>query len=76
MHKAGISGEVVISDNGSTDESVAVAVQKGARVVHAARKGYGNAVIYGMRAAQGKFLIMGDADGSYDFNDIPQFFSA
>lgn len=76
MHKAGISGEVIISDNGSTDQSVAVAIKNGARVVHAARKGYGNAIICGMRAAQGKFLIMGDADGSYDFNDIPKFISA
>ncbi len=76
MHKAGISGEVIISDNGSTDQSVAVAMKNGARVVHAARKGYGNAIICGMGAAQGGFLIMGDADGSYDFNDIPKFISA
>ena len=76
MHKAGISGEVVISDNGSTDQSVAVANDNGARVVLATRKGYGNAIICGMRAAQGKFLVMGDADGSYDFNDIPKFISA
>ena len=76
MHKAGISGEVIISDNGSTDRSVAVAMKNGARVVHATRKGYGNAIICGMRAGQGKFLIMGDGDGSYDFNDIPKFISA
>jgi glycosyltransferase involved in cell wall biosynthesis len=73
MRKAGINGEVVISDNGSTDKSVKVAQENGARVVHAARKGYGNAIISGMRGAKGKFLIMGDADGSYDFNDIPKF---
>jgi glycosyltransferase involved in cell wall biosynthesis len=73
MHKAGINGEVVISDNGSTDRSVEIAQENGARVVHAARKGYGNAIISGMRGAKGKFLIMGDADGSYDFNDIPKF---
>jgi glycosyltransferase involved in cell wall biosynthesis len=76
MLKARISGEVIVSDNGSTDQSVAVAIENGARVVHAARKGYGNAVLCGMRAAQGKFLIMGDADGSYDFNDIPKFISS
>lgn len=76
MQRAGIPGEVVISDNGSTDQSVAIANQNGARVVHAARKGYGNALICGMRAAQGKYLVMGDADGSYDFNDIPKFISA
>ena len=73
MRKAGITGEVIVSDNGSTDQSVEVAASHGARVVHAARKGYGNAIISGMRAARGKFLVMGDADGSYDFNDIPQF---
>ena len=73
MHKARISGEVIISDNGSTDQSVEVATAHDARVVHAARKGYGNAIICGMRAAKGKYLIMGDADGSYDFNDIPKF---
>lgn len=76
MHAAGISGEVIVSDNGSTDQSVAVAIKKGARVVHEARKGYGNAITCGMRASQGKFLIMGDGDGSYDFNDIPKFISA
>ncbi len=76
MQRAGIPGEVVISDNGSTDQSVAIANKNGARVVHAARKGYGNALICGMRAAKGKYLVMGDADGSYDFNDIPKFISA
>lgn len=75
MRKARISGEVIVSDNGSTDQSVEVATSHGARVVHAARKGYGNAIICGMHAAQGKYLIMGDADGSYDFNDIPKFIS-
>ena len=73
MLKAGINGEVVISDNGSTDRSVQIAKENGARVVHASRKGYGNAIISGMHGARGKFLIMGDADGSYDFKDIPKF---
>jgi glycosyltransferase involved in cell wall biosynthesis len=68
-----IAGEVVVSDNGSTDHSVQVALAHGARVVHATKKGYGNAIIHGMRSALGKFLIMADADGSYDFNDIPRF---
>lgn len=76
MAKARISGEIVVADNGSTDQSVKVADAHGALVVHAARKGYGNAVICGMRAAKGKFLIMADADGSYDFNDIPKFISS
>lgn len=73
MSGASISGEVVVADNGSTDQSVSVAQQSGARVVHAARRGYGNAVISGMRASRGKYLVMLDADGSYDFNDIPKF---
>lgn len=76
MAKARISGEIVVADNGSTDQSVKVADAHGALVVYAARKGYGNAVICGMRAAKGKFLIMADADGSYDFNDIPKFISS
>ena len=75
MDDAGIAGEVIVSDNGSDDQSVAVAQASGARVVHAARRGYGNAVGCGMRAAKGKFLVMLDADGSYDFNDIPKFVS-
>jgi len=75
MAQAGISGEIVVADNGSTDQSVKVAHEHGARVVHAARKGYGNALISGMRASKGKFLIMADADGSYNFNDIPKFIS-
>ena len=73
MLKANIPGEVIVSDNGSTDQSVMVASTHGARVVHTTRKGYGNALIGGMRASQGKFLVMADADGSYDFNDIPKF---
>jgi glycosyltransferase involved in cell wall biosynthesis len=73
MLKANILGEIIVSDNGSTDQSVQVAIAHGARVVHTVKKGYGNALIGGMHAAQGKFLIMADADGSYDFSDIPKF---
>jgi len=73
MLSAHISGEVIVSDNGSTDQSVRVAIAHGARVVRTIKKGYGNALLGGMRAALGKFLIMADADGSYDFNDIPTF---
>lgn len=71
--EAGITGEIIVADNGSTDQSARVADVHGARVVHATRKGYGNAVICGMCASRGKFMIMADADGSYDFNDIPKF---
>lgn len=65
--------EVVIADNGSTDASVAIAERLGCRVVHVKRRGYGSALIAGIEAAQGKFVIMGDADDSYDFSSIREF---
>lgn len=65
----GLTGEIVIADNGSTDGSQALATSLGARVVPVARKGYGAALIGGFDAAQGRYLVMGDADGSYDFTD-------
>ncbi len=63
----GLSGEVVIADNGSTDGSQALACKLGARVVPVSRRGYGAALMAGFEAAHGRFLVMGDADGSYDF---------
>jgi glycosyltransferase involved in cell wall biosynthesis len=68
-----ILGEVIVADNGSTDGSPAIAQRMGARVVHVHGKGYGNALIGGIAAARGHFIIMGDADDSYDFLDIPRF---
>ena len=73
MHEAGIAGEVIVADNGSTDGSQQIAAQLGARVVPVAAKGYGNALMGGIQAARGKFVIMGDADDSYDFLEIPKF---
>jgi len=70
---AGISGEIVVCDNGSTDASVAIAERMGARVVHQPRRGYGNAYLKGFAEARGEYLIMGDADDTYDFSLIPQF---
>ncbi|MGH7517637.1 MAG: glycosyltransferase family 2 protein [Gemmatimonadales bacterium] len=70
---AGASGEIIVCDNGSTDASVAIAERMGARVVHQPRRGYGNAYLKGFAAARGKYLIMGDADDTYDFSMIPQF---
>src|SRR5438105_12917098 len=70
---AGIFGEVVVSDNGSSDASVEVAERHGARVVHATVKGYGSALRKGIEEARGEFIIMGDADGSHDFSEIPRF---
>lgn len=68
-----LKGEVVISDNGSTDGSVKIAEKFGARVVHCPQKGYGNALRCGFKNAKGKYLIMGDADDSYDFARIDKF---
>jgi glycosyltransferase involved in cell wall biosynthesis len=70
---ANISGEIVVSDNGSTDSSVAIAERLGARVVHQPERGYGNAYLKGFDAARGRYLIMGDADDTYDFTLIPRF---
>jgi glycosyltransferase involved in cell wall biosynthesis len=73
MAAAGIAGEVLVADNGSTDGSQDLATQAGARVVPVATKGYGNALRGGIAAARGRFVLMGDADGSYDFSHLPRF---
>ncbi|MCJ2006714.1 glycosyltransferase family 2 protein [Methylobacterium sp. J-092] len=65
----GLAGEIVIADNGSTDGSQAMAESLGARVVPVAERGYGAALAGGFQAARGRYLVMGDADGSYDFRD-------
>jgi hypothetical protein len=70
---AQIRGEVVVADNGSTDGSIQIAEEHGARVVHAGVKGYGSALRKGMEEARGEFVILGDADGSHDFSDVPRF---
>jgi glycosyltransferase involved in cell wall biosynthesis len=68
-----IAGEVVIADNGSTDGSQDIAARLGARVVHVEKKGYGNALMGGITGARGAYVIMGDADDSYDFTAIMPF---
>lgn len=68
-----VEGEILIADNGSTDGSQEIASHGGARVVEVERKGYGSALIEGCRAAQGKYVIMGDADDSYDFANLMPF---
>lgn len=73
MEEHGIEGEVLIADNGSTDGSQQLARDAGARVVHVDAKGYGNALMGGIRAARGKYVIMGDADDSYDFGALMPF---
>ncbi len=70
---AGAQGEILIADNGSTDESVRIANELEARVVPVSEPGYGSALMGGIEAARGRFLIMGDADDSYDFREIPRF---
>jgi glycosyltransferase involved in cell wall biosynthesis len=73
FRSAGLSGEVVVADNGSTDGSVELAEGRGARVIRVAERGYGAALRAGIAAARGPFIIMGDADDSYDFADVPRF---
>lgn len=73
FRQAGLSGEVVIADNGSTDGSVELAERHGARVIPVAQRGYGAALQAGIAATRGPFIIMGDADDSYDFTEVPQF---
>ena len=68
-----ISGEIIVADNGSTDGSQAIATRMGARLIHVEAKGYGNALMGGIAAARGRFVIMGDADDSYDFMQLPRF---
>jgi glycosyltransferase involved in cell wall biosynthesis len=73
MDDAGIRGEVVVADNGSSDGSVEIATREGARVIDVAARGYGAALMGGIDAARGHFIVMGDADDSYDFGAIPAF---
>ncbi|MEL7500324.1 MAG: glycosyltransferase family 2 protein [Planctomycetota bacterium] len=68
-----LRAEVIIADNGSTDGSIEIAEQHGARVVHVTAKGYGNALRGGIAEARGTYVIMGDADDSYDFLEVPKF---
>jgi len=70
---AGMNGEVVVADNGSTDGSIGIAEEHGARVIHVAERGYGAALRAGIAGSRGAFIIMGDADDSYDFSDVPRF---
>ena len=68
-----IAGEVIVADNGSSDGSQAIGERMGARVISVRAKGYGNALMGGIDAACGKYVIMGDADDSYDFLEVPRF---
>jgi glycosyltransferase involved in cell wall biosynthesis len=73
LSDAGIAGEVVVADNASEDRSADLATRAGARVVHEPRRGYGSAYLAGFAAARGRYIVMGDADLTYDFREIPRF---
>ena len=73
IDKNKIKGEILIADNGSTDNSIAIVKKNGARVINVLEKGYGSALISGMNNANGKYVIMGDSDDSYDFLHLELF---
>jgi glycosyltransferase involved in cell wall biosynthesis len=73
LRKMGVSGEVVVADNDSEDDSARLAEQAGARVVVERRRGYGSAYLAGFAASQGRYIVMADADLTYDFDEIPRF---
>ena len=73
MRREGLSGEVIVVDNGSSDQSPDIARSAGARVVPEDRRGYGNAYLAGFRAAEGRYIVMGDGDDTYDFDLVGRF---
>ena len=73
MREADVNGEVIVADNGSTDGSQQLAIDAGARIVDVEQRGYGAALMHGIESAKGKYVLMGDADDSYDFLEIPKF---
>ncbi len=74
--RMGVPGEVVVVDNGSEDDSARLAEQSGARVIAERRRGYGSAYLAGFAASRGRYIVMADADLTYDFNEIPRFVAA
>jgi glycosyltransferase involved in cell wall biosynthesis len=76
IERMGVIGEVVVADNNSEDDSARLAEQAGARVVVERRRGYGSAYLAGFAASRGRYIVMADADLTYDFNEIPRFVAA
>jgi len=76
LERMGVPGEVVVADNGSEDDSAQLAEDAGARVVVERRRGYGSAYLAGFAASNGRYIVMADADLTYDFNEIPRFVAA
>jgi glycosyltransferase involved in cell wall biosynthesis len=76
IRRTNLTGEVIVCDNGSTDDSVAAAVAAGAQVVHQPERGYGNAYRRGFEAARGRYVVMGDSDLSYDFSELHRLVEA
>ena len=73
LRRAGVAGEVIVADNGSTDGSAEIAEAEGARVARVAEKGYGSALMGGIAVARGEYVLMADADESHDLTHIPRF---
>ena len=73
--KLNINAEVIVADNGSTDSSIELAQKAGAKIVKVKKRGYGSALIGGINSAIGKYVIIGDADDSYDFDKIDEFYN-
>jgi glycosyltransferase involved in cell wall biosynthesis len=76
IERTGVAAEIVVADNGSTDGSIALAEENGARVVPVTERGYGAALMGGIAAARGRYVVMGDADLSYDFSRLDAFVAA
>jgi glycosyltransferase involved in cell wall biosynthesis len=76
LHRMQVPGEVIVADNGSEDDSALLAERAGARVVVEQRRGYGSAYLAGFAASRGRYIVMADADLTYDFKDIPRFVEA
>jgi hypothetical protein len=70
LERSGMTGEVIVADNGSTDRSAQLAAEAGARVVREEQRGYGRALMRGIQEARGKYIVMGDCDGTYEFGDL------